>query len=892
MADRRTGPAAPNNHHEDHDDDGEDRQATIWAWLEALYPDCRPDDGWLTICHRAPAGGLATAWFPAGDWDDASDHATRIEGDVWFGVGLRHEKLSGGRRGGDTDVALLPGLWLDIDIAGPGHADTAGRPPTLEAAHALLGMFPLPPTAIIETGGGLHAWWHHPAPIPPDPDLLEKWAGWWARTAEAQGWTIDNVHDAARIMRLPATHNHKHTPPRPVRLVDWHPDRRWSPDQLATHLDPPDTGSVELDDGESVRLVPNDTPPHEEPEISERPGDRYNHTADPGQLLEAAGWTLHHTDHAGARHYTRPGPPPKGVTGATAYPDGGTQIYTTNSEIPAGQYTPFALYTTIHHHGNYTAAARQLAAEEGRIERRHTSPTHHADSSHGEDGQEGDTAAADDNDDGPAVLRTELGNARRFVALQGERFRYVPQWKRWLHWTGRRWERDVDGEAERAMKSVIDQLLAEALDLEGKERDQHLRWVLASQKANAVRAALYLASTEPGIPVQPDELDTDPWALNVENGTIDLRTGELGAHDPTQLITKLAPVTYRPDATNDRWDTFLASATRGDNELAAFLARAAGYTLTGQTTEEVLFFVHGPTQAGKSTFAEALTATIGDYHRRTNFDTFLTRTDDRGPRTDIARLTGARLVISNEIEDGKRIAEGLVKSLTGGDTITARELYQAEFEYRPAFKLWLVANHAPKVRHGDDAIWRRILRIPFEHTVEADERDDTLKAHLAHDPDARSAILTWAVQGCLAWQHDGLQVPGTVTDATAAYRADQDPIGDFLADRCHLHPDLWALAKELRREYDEWADENGVSRQARLSARAFAAVLEERGCRSTRRRIAGHTQRVWDGIGLLDLITLNARDAAHERAERDPDDDLLDLDNQWSDGETPTSGVL
>ncbi len=366
MADRRTGPAAPNNHNQGDDDkSGVDKQGVIWAWLENLYPNSRPEHGWLTINHSV-RNGIATEWFPAGDWDDASDHAANLDTNVWFGVGLRRERLGPRQRGGNQDVTLLPGLWLDVDIATGEHANTADRPPTLDAAHALLAMFPLPPTAIVETGGGLHAWWHHPHPVPPDPGLLDRWASWWQTTAGDQGWIVDNVSDPARIMRLPATANHKHTPPRPVRLAEWHPDRRYPPGTLATHL--------ELSG--AVRLVPNDTSPQPaKPEVldtGERPGDRYNRTADPGQLLTDTGWTLHHTDHAGARHYTRPGPPPKGQTGATVYPDGGTQIYTTNAEIPAGQYTPFALYTTIHHHGDYTAAARQLAAEAGRIERRHT----------------------------------------------------------------------------------------------------------------------------------------------------------------------------------------------------------------------------------------------------------------------------------------------------------------------------------------------------------------------------------------------------------------------------------------------------------------------------------------------------------------------------------------
>lgn len=204
--------------------DTDDRQTVIWAWLDTLYPDV--DDGWLTVCHRAPSGSIATGWYEAGAWDEASAHAAELFGtDVWFGVGLRHERGERGR-GGNADVACLPGLWIDIDTADGHHATNGALPADPDQALQLAGEFPLPPTAIISTGGGLHAWWLHPTPIPPDPDLLDRWGAWWKHTAAGRGWTIDPVWDPARIMRLPATLNHKHTPPRAVDLLEVHPARR------------------------------------------------------------------------------------------------------------------------------------------------------------------------------------------------------------------------------------------------------------------------------------------------------------------------------------------------------------------------------------------------------------------------------------------------------------------------------------------------------------------------------------------------------------------------------------------------------------------------------------------------------------------------------------------
>jgi len=279
--------------------------------------------------------------------------------------------------------------------------------------------------------------------------------------------------------------------------------------------------------------------------------------------------------------------------------------------------------------------------------------------------------------------------------------------------------------------------------------------------------------------------------------------------------------------------------------MAAFLQRAVGYTLTGSTAEEVLFFAHGPAATGKSTFLEALKATLGEYARTADFEAFLARRGDGGVRSDLARLAGARLVLGVEVEDGKRLAEGLLKQLTGGDTVTARFMYQDFFEYRPAFKLWLGANHRPRVSASDEAIWRRIIQVPFLEVVPPDRRDPALKRALTTDPDARSAILAWAVQGCFAWHRDGLNVPASVVDYTAEYRAENDPLAIWLDDTCELRPDATATAAELRKSYEDWAGREG---DRPIGSRKFADALKARGCHNNDRGTGG--VRIWRGICL------------------------------------------
>jgi putative DNA primase/helicase len=255
----------------------------------------------------------------------------------------------------------------------------------------------------------------------------------------------------------------------------------------------------------------------------------------------------------------------------------------------------------------------------------------------------------------------------------------------------------------------------------------------------------------------------------------------------------------------------------------------------------VLFMVLGPGATGKSTFLEAIKAVLGGYARTADFETFLKRRDAGGPRNDIARLAGARLVVSIEVDEGKRLAEGLVKMITGGDKVSARFLYQESFEFDPTFKLWLAANHAPIVRDDDDALWRRILRVPFDHVVPKAERDPTVKARLKNPATAGPAILAWLVRGCLAWQREGLGVPPAVESATAAYREEMDLIADFLADRCEVDSGATVRAEELQRTYQEWA--RAVGSHA-LGAKRFAAALENHGFEPQRDKRG----RFWVGL--------------------------------------------
>jgi putative DNA primase/helicase len=446
-----------------------------------------------------------------------------------------------------------------------------------------------------------------------------------------------------------------------------------------------------------------------------------------------------------------------------------------------------------------------------------------------------------------AVRLTDVGNASRLVARYGNELRYCAAWKKWLVWDGRRWAWDDRQRVREYAKAVTRDMLHHAAELPNGLQKAVAEHALRSQKADRLRGMIDLAQSDPAVAMVPTDFDADPWLLTVRNGTLDLRTGQLREHRRADLITKLAPVTYDPTATLDVWTRFLADATQDNADLIAFLQRCVGYSLTGSTREEVLFFLLGPEASGKSTFAEAIKATFGDYQRTADFETFLQKRGDRGISNDIAALAGARLVVSIEVADGKRLAEGLVKQLTGGDAVTARFLHQEFFDFIPQFKLWFAANDAPRVRHGDRAIWRRIRRIPFERTVPEDQRDPAVKATLKDPARGGPAILAWAVAGCLAWQREGLRIPDAVREATATYRAEQDPLRDFFADHCVFETGAWTASKALYDAYRAWADSNGAGDRA-MTAKTFGLQLAEHGCRPVKLWRERKQVRGWLGI--------------------------------------------
>jgi putative DNA primase/helicase len=341
-------------------------------------------------------------------------------------------------------------------------------------------------------------------------------------------------------------------------------------------------------------------------------------------------------------------------------------------------------------------------------------------------------------------------------------------------------------------------------------------------------AAIELAKATPGLRLQLKQLDAHPTWLNTPNGTLDLNTGELHAHRFDDLLTKITGVTYDPDARCPRWDSFLEEVIP-DLEVRAFLQRSLGLALTDITREQCLWFLYGRGRNGKTTLLNAVRHVLGDYGSSTKASTLMIKQHGDDKRNDIAVLRGTRFVSATETEDGQRMAEALIKEMTGEDPVTARLLYAEFFSFHPTFKIFLAANHKPIISGVDLAIWRRIHLVPFEQTIPEEKVDGLLPVALqAEGP----GILNWLIAGYRAYVERGLQVPQAVRAATAAYRHESDPLADFLEDACFVEPGVECTARALYDAYTRWAQTNGV--RLPLKARSLGQQLAERGFQPTR----------------------------------------------------------
>jgi putative DNA primase/helicase len=421
---------------------------------------------------------------------------------------------------------------------------------------------------------------------------------------------------------------------------------------------------------------------------------------------------------------------------------------------------------------------------------------------------------------------TELGNAERIVHLHKDKIKHSPE-RGWLIWSGKRWKEDTGNQIEVIAAKTLRGIYQEAnRATDDKVKAAIFKWAKRCESRNIRLNAV--ADTRPHVSVSNELLDSNPYLLNVQNGIVDLQTGKLLEHDSAHLITKLAPVVYDQEAAAPRWERFLQEIFIKENgqpdyEVIHFMQKAVGYSLSGDISEEVIFFLTGSGGNGKSKFLEAIQSVLGDYAKQTNANTFIRKQNDTNINNDIARLDKARFVSAIESEQGQQLAESLVKQLTGGDKIAARFLRKEFFEFRPEFKIFFSTNHKPIIRGTDDGIWRRVRLIPFNARFTGSKRDTSLSDKLEKE---LPGILNWAVEGFRLWKKEGLKPPQTVTAASQSYRDEMDIIKPFLDSYCLIDENAKEVAVKIYRSYKAYCHENG---EIELNNRAFYRILEARG---------------------------------------------------------------
>lgn len=422
--------------------------------------------------------------------------------------------------------------------------------------------------------------------------------------------------------------------------------------------------------------------------------------------------------------------------------------------------------------------------------------------------------------------------ALTFAERHADTLRYVAPWGKWHVWTGTHWKPDDTLAAFDMARAICREAAASC----NKER---ARALIASAKT--VAAVERLAKSDRRLAATVDQWDADPWLLNTPAGTIDLKTGTGREHRQTDHITKCTAVAPGT-AGCPLWLAFLHRVTDGNADLIGYLQRLAGYGLTGSTQEHVLPFAHGAGGNGKGVFIAAISGAMGDYHKTAPIETFAASSGDRHP-TELAMLRGARLVTAQETEEGRRWAESRIKSLTGGDRIAARFMRADFFEFTPQFTLLIAGNHKPGLRSVDEAIRRRFHLIPFDVTIPTSEQDKSLGEKLKAE---WPGILTWMIQGCLAWQRQGLQPPAVVLSATASYLEGQDALSAWLDECCERDPDGWEGRKDLFASWKAWAERSG---EFVLPRTRFLDALETRGL--TAHRQPGTGSRGFAGVRIV-----------------------------------------
>jgi putative DNA primase/helicase len=730
----------------------DERIAAALSFLRSIFA---PDD-WIEI-RLLPL--QASRWFKHADeaealrvmtWAEERNTREHNPDNVYFGV---HPRRESGKRG-DANVAEFSQLIADWDDTTP------------EDAVARCEQAKLPkPTRVVFSGGGTHAYWFLDKAIT-DPTIYRAHI---KGLAHAVG-SDKCVHNPERLLRVVGFDNVKpNRPGRPLcHLVHQH-DEHYSLDLFPMKANKPRKATREkkaprgrlCDDGQRFMQTGE--------LVGERRPALFRIACD----MQARGWEL---GHAIEEIMSRVG---KIVPPLTQEDVG---------DLPRQIENAFSQ----EREPGYEASRAEKAARVLVL-----------DASTGDGGNGTDLARPSTWDD--------VGLSRRLARTIRGRLAFVRERQMWFGFDGKRWAERADHLVMQECKRQHDELWREIGDVEPERRMQAVQFVQGTGTKRCIDAVAALARTEPGINVSQSDFDTHPWLLNVQNGVLDLRSGELRPHDPALHITQLANVAYDPDARSELWERFIHEVTLGDDEIANFHQQAFGLALTGDVSDEVLICHNGGGCNGKSTALEAIAAMLGEYAGVAPPGLFTARNFESHP-TEIAALYGKRFVTAIEQEANRALRESLVKSLTGGDTIRTRRMREDFWEMKPTWKIHIAYNRAPRLTGTDDGIRRRLRVVPWAASFK-DRPDPTIKLRLVGEAEERPGILAWCVEGLRRRLALGrLESPPAVLVATDEYIDDEDLIGRFIADRCVEGPLEQVEIRSALAAFRAWMVEDGAPR--------------------------------------------------------------------------------
>jgi len=423
---------------------------------------------------------------------------------------------------------------------------------------------------------------------------------------------------------------------------------------------------------------------------------------------------------------------------------------------------------------------------------------------------------------------TDVGNAQRFKDMYGNIVKYIPEPKQFAIYNGKYWVISYKGEIERMARMVFKTIKEEALKVQDSVKRQALiKHANKSESEQRLKAMINLLKSEENIAMSITEFDKDPKMLNCNNGTINLRTGQLMPHQAENYFMKIINVDYNQNAQCPMFISFLNKIFKNNDRVIGYLKRVIGYSLAGLTNEQCLFILQGVGSNGKSVLIDVLRALFNNYSCNAEFKTF-TKQASQSIRNDVARMANARFVTAVEGDKKASLDESLIKAMTGGDTITARFLHKEFFDYEPTFKIFLVTNFLPKISNSGHSIWRRIKIINFDVIISKAEQDKDLTNKLKTE---LSGILNWAIEGCLEWQKSSLKEPQEVTNAVNKYKTSVDSANVFVKNCCILSPQSNVQFSHIYKDYCEWCEDNLYDT---VPAKEFAHVLLENNCVSYR----------------------------------------------------------